>query len=78
MQGHAQRPEVRIVTRQNEELATDALSIHGYEHYKAKDYVLAHAPFIGAFVSQLFQDDCAKVVTVRLELCEYDLGCILF
>ncbi|XP_024396785.1 vacuolar protein sorting-associated protein 41 homolog [Physcomitrium patens] len=45
-QGHAQRPEVRIVTRQNEELATDALSIHGYEHYKAKDYVLAHAPFI--------------------------------
>lgn len=48
MQGYAQRPEVRIVTKQNEELATDALSIHGYERYKAKDYVLAHAPFIGA------------------------------
>jgi len=48
MQGHAQRPEVRIVTIKNEELATDALSIHGYEHYKAKDYCLAHAPFIGA------------------------------
>lgn len=46
-QGHAQRPEVRIVTSKNEELATDALSIHGYEHYKAKDYFLAHAPFIG-------------------------------
>lgn len=45
-QGYAQRPEVRIVTKQNEELATDALSIHGYERYKAKDYVLAHAPFI--------------------------------
>jgi hypothetical protein len=45
-QGHAQRPEVRIVTSKNEELATDALSIHGYEHYKAKDYFLAHAPFI--------------------------------
>jgi hypothetical protein len=38
---------VRIVTFKNEELATDALSIHGYEHYKAKDYVLAHAPFTG-------------------------------
>eukprot|EP00249_Psilotum_nudum_P017659 c26429_g1_i1 orf=295-3261(+) len=47
-QGHAQRPEVRIITWQNEELATDALSIHGYEHYKAKDYVLAHAPFSGS------------------------------
>ncbi|CAM6096608.1 unnamed protein product [Calypogeia fissa] len=47
-QGHAQRPEVRILTWQNEELATDALSIHGYEHYKAKDYVLAYAPFSGS------------------------------
>lgn len=47
-QGHAQRPEVRIVTWQNEELTTDALSIYGYEHYKAKDYVLAHAPFSGS------------------------------
>ncbi|BBN13096.1 vacuolar protein sorting-associated protein 41 [Marchantia polymorpha subsp. ruderalis] len=47
-QGHAHRPEVRIVTWTNEELATDALSIHGYEHYKAKDYVLAHTPFSGS------------------------------
>ncbi|XP_019709850.1 vacuolar protein sorting-associated protein 41 homolog isoform X1 [Elaeis guineensis] len=48
MQGTAQRPEVRIVTWKNEELATDALPVHGYEHYKAKDYVLVHAPFTGS------------------------------
>ncbi|KAJ7513739.1 hypothetical protein O6H91_23G012400 [Diphasiastrum complanatum] len=47
-QGHSQRPEVCILTWQNEELATDALSIHGYEHYKAKDYFLTHAPFSGS------------------------------
>ncbi|XP_019709852.1 vacuolar protein sorting-associated protein 41 homolog isoform X4 [Elaeis guineensis] len=47
-QGTAQRPEVRIVTWKNEELATDALPVHGYEHYKAKDYVLVHAPFTGS------------------------------
>jgi hypothetical protein len=38
------------VTWKNEDIATDALSIHGYEHYKAKDYVLAHAPFSGKCV----------------------------
>jgi len=47
MQGTAQRPEVRIVTWKNEELTTDALPVHGFEHYKAKDYALAHAPFSG-------------------------------
>eukprot|EP00250_Pteridium_aquilinum_P016332 c23054_g2_i1 orf=454-3357(-) len=47
-QVHAQRPEVRIVTWQNEELTRDALPIYGFEHYKAKDYVLAHAPFSGS------------------------------
>jgi hypothetical protein len=47
VQGQAQRPEVRIVTWQNEELTRDALPIYGFEHYKAKDYVLAHAPFSG-------------------------------
>ncbi|XP_057781883.1 vacuolar protein sorting-associated protein 41 homolog [Salvia miltiorrhiza] len=44
-QGNAQRPEVRVVTQNNDELSTDALPIHGFEHYKAKDYSLAHAPF---------------------------------
>lgn len=46
-QGNAQRPEVRVVTWNNDELATDALPVHGFEHYKAKDYSLAHAPFSG-------------------------------
>ncbi|KAL6575787.1 Vacuolar protein sorting-associated protein 41 [Orobanche hederae] len=47
-QGNAQRPEVRVVTWNNDELATDALPIHGFERYKAKDYSLAHAPFSGS------------------------------
>ncbi|XP_010521708.1 PREDICTED: vacuolar protein sorting-associated protein 41 homolog [Tarenaya hassleriana] len=47
-QGNAQRPEVRIVSWNNDELTTDALPVHGFEHYKAKDYTLAHAPFSGS------------------------------
>lgn len=47
MQGTAQRPEIHLVSWKNDELTTDALPIHGYEHYKAKDYALAHAPFSG-------------------------------
>ncbi|KAL1558191.1 Vacuolar protein sorting-associated protein 41 [Salvia divinorum] len=50
-QGNAQRPEVRVVTRNNDELSTDALPIHGFEHYKAKDYSLAHSPFSGSSYS---------------------------
>ncbi|CAL9152435.1 unnamed protein product, partial [Musa hybrid cultivar] len=47
-QGTAQRPEVPIVTWKNGELTTDVLPIHGYEHYKSKDYALAHTPFSGS------------------------------
>lgn len=47
-QGNALRPEVRVVTWNNDELATDALPVHGYEHYKGKDYSLAHSPFSGS------------------------------
>ncbi|KAB1227360.1 hypothetical protein CJ030_MR1G005938 [Morella rubra] len=47
-QGSAQRPEIRIVSWTNDELSTDALPVHGFEHYKAKDYSLAHAPFSGS------------------------------
>ncbi|XP_062184439.1 vacuolar protein sorting-associated protein 41 homolog isoform X1 [Phragmites australis] len=47
-QGTAQRPEIHLVSWKNDELTTDALPIHGYEHYKAKDYVLAHVPFSGS------------------------------
>uniref|UniRef100_A0A0D9XYG1 Vacuolar protein sorting-associated protein 41 homolog n=2 Tax=Leersia perrieri TaxID=77586 RepID=A0A0D9XYG1_9ORYZ len=46
-QGTAQRPEIHLVSWKNDELTTDALPIHGYEHYKANDYALAHAPFSG-------------------------------
>ena len=34
-------PQLKIVTWANEEVASDALSIHGYEHYQAPDYALA-------------------------------------
>jgi hypothetical protein len=33
--------QLKIVTWQNDEVASDALSIRGYEHYEATDYVLA-------------------------------------
>ena len=33
--------QLKILTWQNEEIASDALSIHGYEHYEATDYALA-------------------------------------
>ena len=49
-QGNAQRPEVRVVTWNNDELATDALPINGFEHYKENDYSLAHAPFSGKLI----------------------------
>jgi len=38
----AQRPEIRIVSLQNEEISSDALSVTGYEHYQAKDYRLGN------------------------------------
>ncbi|RVX04671.1 Retrovirus-related Pol polyprotein from transposon TNT 1-94 [Vitis vinifera] len=47
-QGNAQRPEVHIVIWNNDELATDALPVHDFEHYKAKDHSLAHALFSGS------------------------------
>lgn len=47
-QGNAQRPEVHVVTWTNDELATDALPVHGFEHYKAKDYYLSYTPFSGS------------------------------
>ncbi|XP_051220094.1 vacuolar protein sorting-associated protein 41 homolog isoform X1 [Lolium perenne] len=47
-QGTAQRPEIHLVSWKNDVVTTDALPIHGYEHYKAKDYTLAHAPFSGS------------------------------
>ncbi|CAM8892626.1 unnamed protein product [Rhodiola kirilowii] len=46
--GTAKRPEVHVVTWTNDELATDELPMLGFEHYKANDYSLAHAPFTGS------------------------------
>ena len=50
--------QLKIVTWQNEDLASDALSIHGFEHYEATDYALAtcdplgrHSPVKGAAAS---------------------------
>ncbi|XP_078448521.1 vacuolar protein sorting 41 [Wolffia australiana] len=47
-QGTAYRPEVHMLTWKNEELSSDSLPVHGFEHYLAKDYVLAHSPFNGS------------------------------
>ncbi|KAL1811140.1 hypothetical protein ACET3Z_021205 [Daucus carota] len=44
--GNTQRPEVCVVTWNSDELATDALPINGFEHYKENDFV-ANAPFLG-------------------------------
>ena len=35
------------MTWKNKNLATDGLPINGFEHFKAKDYLLAHASFSG-------------------------------
>lgn len=35
-------PELRIVTRGNEEISSDALEVHGFENYLASDYRLDH------------------------------------
>jgi hypothetical protein len=36
------RPELRIMTRTNEDVSTEALSINGYQFYNAIDYRLDH------------------------------------
>lgn len=60
-QANAQRPEVRIVTWTNDELATDALPVNGFEHYKAKDYSLSHTPLSGLVYFLLFSNICFLV-----------------
>eukprot|EP01119_Soliformovum_irregulare_P019120 TRINITY_DN5998_c0_g1_i1.p1 TRINITY_DN5998_c0_g1~~TRINITY_DN5998_c0_g1_i1.p1 ORF type:complete len:882 (+),score=254.78 TRINITY_DN5998_c0_g1_i1:60-2705(+) len=45
----AQRPELMIITRTNEEISSDALTIHGYENYKANDYRLGHMEYDSLF-----------------------------
>ncbi|KAL1923384.1 uncharacterized protein VTP21DRAFT_8364 [Calcarisporiella thermophila] len=36
----AQRPELRIINKDNEEISSDALSVHNYALYQANDYLL--------------------------------------
>lgn len=36
----AMRPELHIINEFNEEISADVLSMHGYEHYQANDYML--------------------------------------
>lgn len=40
----AERPELRIVSRGGEELATDALGVAGYRTYGCNDYILGAVP----------------------------------
>ncbi|CAG8500991.1 4625_t:CDS:10 [Ambispora gerdemannii] len=40
----AKRPELRIINSSNEEISTDALSLHGFQQYQANDYVLDFLP----------------------------------
>lgn len=39
--------QLKIVTWQNEDLASDALTIHGFEFYEATDYALATCDPLG-------------------------------
>lgn len=58
---------MRVVTWNNDELATDALPVHGFEHYKAKDYSLAHAPFSGiVWLSMKFRQSWMTIVHCSL------------
>lgn len=56
---------MRVVTWNNDELATDALPVHGFEHYKAKDYSLAHALFSGKVILECLDLQKAAVMIVH-------------
>ena len=56
-----QRPELRIISRKNEELSSDALSVAGFEKYKATDYQLYQMPHEPLFFVVTAKD----VVTAR-------------
>ncbi|CAG8508593.1 12818_t:CDS:10 [Ambispora leptoticha] len=40
----AKRPELRIINSSNEEISSDALSLHSFQQYQANDYVLDFLP----------------------------------
>lgn len=43
-EGSPKRPELRLISKQGEELSADALSIPNFEHYQCHDYHLASLP----------------------------------
>ena len=45
----AQRPELRIASMRNDEICSDALSIRGFEAYRANDYHLEYLPLENHF-----------------------------
>ncbi|KAF8929973.1 Vacuolar protein sorting-associated protein 41 [Haplosporangium bisporale] len=40
----AKRPELRIINAYNEEISSDALTLHGFAHYQANEYMFEHLP----------------------------------
>ncbi|KAF9282310.1 Vacuolar protein sorting-associated protein 41 [Mortierella alpina] len=40
----AKRPELRIINAYNEEISSDLLTLHGYTHYQANDYMFENLP----------------------------------
>ncbi|CAG8436458.1 3839_t:CDS:10 [Diversispora eburnea] len=40
----AKRPEIRIINSLKEEISTDALPLHGFQHCQANDYILDYYP----------------------------------
>ncbi|KAG0200623.1 Vacuolar protein sorting-associated protein 41 [Mortierella sp. GBA30] len=40
----AKRPELRIIDAYNEEISSDALTLHGFAHYQANDYMFENLP----------------------------------
>ncbi|KAI8596985.1 hypothetical protein EDD21DRAFT_230782 [Dissophora ornata] len=40
----SKRPELRIINAYNEEISSDALTLHGYAHYQANDYMFENLP----------------------------------
>jgi hypothetical protein len=56
----AQRPELRLISRQNDEFLTDALSVEGFGDLRCGSYGLALPPRTAAWHSFLVADETAQ------------------
>ena len=56
----AQRPELRLISRQNDEFLTDALSVESFEDLRCGSYGLALPPRTAAWHSFLVADETAQ------------------